>query len=88
MSSEVERESMLRKRTQSGTALLSNEDCDVIQLQMNPTNNQLSGACTGYVKSVNILVVKSETDQVGYKQNGICNNSSKKSLNSMSRFKI
>lgn len=71
-----------------GTTLLSNEeDCDVIRRQRNPTNNnQSSVVCTGNVKSVNIA--KLETDLVGDKQNGICDNSSKKSLKSMSRFEI
>lgn len=71
-----------------GAALLSNEeDCDVIRRQRNPNNNdQSSVVCTGNVKSVNIA--KLETDLVGDKQNGICDNSSKKSLKSMSRFEI
>lgn len=79
---------MLRRRTPAGAALLSNEeDCDVIRRQSIPTNNnQSSNACTGNVKSVNIS--KLETDWVGDKQNGIFDNSSKKSLQSMSRFEI
>lgn len=79
---------MLKRRTPVGATLLSNEeDCDVIRRQRNPTNNnQSSVVCTGNVKSVNIA--KLETDLVGDKQNGICDNSSKKSLKSMSRFEI